>query len=128
MRLLISALAAASFLGFALASYAADEPYPAKPAEEGPKVTAPNKPKPAGRAADKDQTVTAPNKPKPAGRAANKDQTVTAPNKPKPAGRAANKDQTVSAPNKPKPAGRAAEGTTGSDANKPGGVVNEEKK
>jgi len=83
MRLLISALAAASILGFALASYAA---------EEG--------------------------------------QTVTAPNKPKAAGRAAEKDQTVTAPNKPKPAGRAAEGkqTAGSDSNKPGGVVNEEKK
>ena len=111
MRLLISALAAAGVLGFSLASYAAEEPYPAKAAEGGQTVTAPNKPKPAGRAADKDQTVTAPNKPKPAGRAADKDQTVTAPNKPKPAGRTAEAGQ-----------------TKGSDANKPGGVVNEEKK
>ncbi len=117
MRLLISALAAASILGFSLASYAADEPYPAKPDEPG-------------RPADEGQTVTAPNKPKPAGRAADKDQTVTAPNKPKPAGRAADKDQTVTAPNKPKPAGRAAEGkqAKGHDPNKPGGVANEEKK
>ena len=97
MRRLISALAVAGIVALA---------FPAYPDENAPAVTAPNKPKPAGRAIQGD-TVTAPNKPKPAGRAAQGD-TVTAPNKPKPAGRAAQGD-TVTAPNKAKPAGRAAD-------------------
>jgi hypothetical protein len=92
MRALISALVVAGVVGFALPAVA----------DEG--VTAPNKPKAAGRAID-DGTVTAPNKPKTAGRAID-DGTVTAPNKPKTAGRAID-DGTVTAPNKPKAAGRA---------------------
>ncbi len=67
MRALISALVVAGVVGFALPAVA----------DEG--VTAPNKPKAAGRAID-DGTVTAPNKPKAAGRAID-DGTVTAPNK-----------------------------------------------
>ena len=91
MRALISALVVAGVVGFALPAVA-DEP-----------VTAPNKPKAAGRAID-DGAVTAPNKPKTAGRAID-DGTVTAPNKPKTAGRAID-DGTVKA-NKPKQYGRS---------------------
>jgi hypothetical protein len=69
MRLLISALTAASVLAFSLASCATDEPYPANPNEPG-------------RPADKGQTVTAPTNPKSAGRVAENKQTVTTPNKP----------------------------------------------
>ena len=90
MRALISALAVAGVVAFALPAYAD---------ENAPPVTAPNKPKPAGRAIQGD-TVTAPNKPKPAGRAAKND-TVTAPNKPKPAGRAADKKVDSSAKDQP---------------------------
>ena len=72
MRALISALVVAGVVGFALPAVA----------DEG--VTAPNKPKAAGRAID-DGTVTAPNKPKTAGRAID-DGTVKA-NKPKQYGR-----------------------------------------
>jgi len=72
MRALISALVVAGVVGFALPAVA----------DEG--VTAPNKPKAAGRAID-DGSVTAPNKPKTAGRAID-DGTVKA-NKPKQYGR-----------------------------------------
>jgi hypothetical protein len=82
MRALISALVVAGVVGFALPAVADDA------------VTAPNKPKAAGRAID-DGAVTAPNKPKAAGRAID-DGTVTAPNKPKTAGRAID-DGTVTA-------------------------------
>ena len=97
MRALISALVVAGVVGFALPAVA----------DEG--VTAPNKPKAAGRAID-DGAVTAPNKPKTAGRAID-DGTVTAPNKQKAAGRAID-DGTVTAPNKPKTAGRAIDDGT----------------
>jgi hypothetical protein len=103
MRALISALVVAGVVGFALPAVAQDA------------VTAPNKPKPAGRAID-DGAVTAPNKPKAAGRAID-DGTVTAPNKPKTAGRAID-DGSVTAPNKPKTAGRAIDDGT-VKANKP---------
>jgi hypothetical protein len=91
MRALISALVVAGVVGFALPAFADDA------------VTAPNKPKAAGRSID-DGAVTAPNKPKTAGRAID-DGTVTAPNKPKTAGRAID-DGTVKA-NKPKQYGRS---------------------
>src|SRR5215470_7570037 len=76
MRALISALVVAGVVGFALPAVADDA------------VTAPNKPKAAGRAIDEGGAVTAPNKPKAAGRAIDEGGAVTAPNKPKAAGRA----------------------------------------
>ena len=99
MRALISALAVAGVVAFALPAYAADE--------NAPSVTAPNKPKAAGRAIEGD-AVTAPNKPKAAGRAIEGD-AVTAPNKAKTAGRAIDDGTVKSKPKKHSQAGRAVD-------------------
>ena len=94
MRALISALVVAGVVGFALPAVADDA------------VTAPNKPKAAGRAIDEGGAVTAPNKPKAAGRAID-DGTVKA-NKPAKYGRAAD-DSVKGKPKKANEPGRAAD-------------------
>ena len=105
MRALISALVVAGVVGFALPAVA----------DEG--VTAPNKPKAAGRAID-DGSVTAPNKPKAAGRAID-DGSVTAPNKPKAAGRAIDDGSVKAKPKKHTEPGRAADSGDGTVKAKP---------
>jgi hypothetical protein len=134
MRVLICALAAAGIIGFSMSSYAADENT----------VTAPNKPKAAGRAID-DGTVTT-GKPKKFGREID-DGTVRA-DKPKKFGREIDNgtfgterpkkygrtidDGSVKVSKKTKEHGRAIEADntvkTKLDPNKPGRAVQEEKK
>ena len=116
MRVLICALAAAGIIGLSMTAHAADENT----------VTAPNKPKAAGRAID-DGTVTT-GKPKKFGREID-DGTVKA-NKPKKFGREI--DNGVFGTEKPKKYGRTIEADntvkTKLDPNKPGRAVQEEKK
>jgi len=134
MRLLISAIAAAGIIGLSMSSYAADENT----------VTAPNKPKAAGRAID-DGTVTV-GKPKKFGREI--DDGVVRADKPKKFGREIDEgpfgterpkkygrqidDGSVKVSKKPKAHGRTIEADntvkTKLDPNKPGRAVQEEKK
>ena len=136
MRVLISMLAAAGIIGFSLASHADDA------------VTAPNKPKAAGRAIDDGAPVTAPNKPKAAGRAID-DGTVKADKpkkfgreidngtfgteKPKKYGREIDENGSVKTSKKLKQHGREINADSSAvktkpDPNKPGRAVQEQKK